>query len=116
MYPRTNYQMSEADLKSLLESCKPVPYLVVGGHATSSPQENANRAWAELGKRMGFDSDTVQPLEGKSAMHFSAVPTENETQRAERMELESIEAKRANIERLEKEVEEAKSRLAAALA
>lgn len=82
----------------------------------ASPQENANRAWAELGKRMGFDSYTVQPVEGKSAMHFTAIPTENETQREEREEREAIEAKRANIARLQAEVEDAKRRLADILA
>ena len=107
--------MTEADLKSLLDACRPVPYIVVGGHAPSSPQENANRAWADLGKRMGFDSDTVQPMEGKSAMFFTAVPTENEVQRKERQEREAIEIRKANIARLEAEVEAAKVRLAEAL-
>lgn len=108
--------MSEADLAALLQACKPVPYIVVGGHAPSSPQENANRAWAELGKRMGFDAETVQPMENKSAMFFTAVPTENETQRAERVAREEAEAKLANIARLEQEVDAAKKRLADALA
>ena len=55
MYPRTNYEMSEEDLKELLEACKPVPYMVFGGIAPRSPEQNANDAWERLGKKMGFD-------------------------------------------------------------
>ncbi len=72
MNPRTNYEMTEEDLKALLEASKPVTYMVFGGHEPSSPQENANRAWASLGKKMGFDSMTVQPL-NKGQRFFSAV-------------------------------------------
>lgn len=118
MYPRTNYEMTEADLEKLLEACKPTPAIWGSGGAPmfATPQENANRAWAELGKRMGFDSDTVQPMEGKSAMFFTAIPTENEVQRAERIAREDLEAKRARVEKLTAEVEDAKRRLSEALA
>lgn len=47
--------MTEGDLNRILDACKPVA--VITGN---SPQENANLAWAELGKRMGFDYMTVQ--------------------------------------------------------
>lgn len=107
--------MTEADLEKLLAACKATPCIKIGSYTGSTPQENANRAWAELGSRMGFDSDTVQPIEGKSMRAFTAVPTENETQRAERQEREALEAKAANIARLELEVEAAKQRLAQAL-
>jgi len=39
----------------------------------SSPQENANAAWRELGKRMGFDYLTVEP-NGRGNRFFSAIP------------------------------------------
>lgn len=58
---REEFEMTEDDFKSLLESCRAVPYMVFGGHAPSSPQENANRAWCELGGRMGFDGMSVEP-------------------------------------------------------
>ena len=62
MNPRVNYEMSEADLAMILEACKPTPAMWGSGGTPlfSTPQENANRAWAELGKRMGFDPMTVR--------------------------------------------------------
>lgn len=67
------FEMSDADLKELLEACKSVPYLVMGGMEPRSPQQNANDAWARLGKRMGFDSTTVEASE-KGNKFFWAVP------------------------------------------
>lgn len=116
MYPRTNYEMTQEDLKDLLEACKPTRVMMIGSYCGESPQENANHAWSKLGKKMGFDSSTVEPCEGMGMRHFTAVPTETPEAKAEREELEAIEAKKANIARLEKEVEEAKQRLAVALA
>ena len=59
MYPRTNYEMTDEQLDTLMDSCKPVACIAVGGTAPSSPQENANRAWSNLGIELGFDSSTV---------------------------------------------------------
>jgi hypothetical protein len=70
---RKEYEMTEADLAEILEACKPVPYMVFGGRPPRSPQENANDAWQELGRRMGFDYMTVEPT-GKGDRFFSAVP------------------------------------------
>lgn len=112
MYPRTNYEMTEADLQKILDACKPVPYIVVGGHAPSSPQENANSAWAELGSRMGFDHMTVQPIRGKGNRFFSAVPSENETQREERLKREAEEKRLQEIATLNAEIAERQQRLA----
>lgn len=111
MYPRTEYEMTEADLDKILDACKSVPVMMIGSYAGSSPQENANRAWAELGGRMGFDSDTVRPIEGKSSRHFTAVPTETETQKSERLMTEKQEAKQAEITFLETTIQEAQERL-----
>jgi len=58
---RKIYTMTQEQLDKILDACKPVPYLVIGGHPPPSPQENANRAWKELGKEMGFVPMTVQP-------------------------------------------------------
>lgn len=77
---RKEYEMTEADLAKIMEACKPVPYIVIGGHPPRSPQENANDAWADLGRRMGFDHMTVRPT-GRGSRHFSAVPQTEETPR-----------------------------------
>ncbi len=71
---RREFEMTDEDLAKLMEASKPVPYMVFGGIAPRSPQDNANDAWAELGKRMGFDHMTVEPT-GRGNKSFTAVPT-----------------------------------------
>jgi len=56
--------MTQAQLDKILDACKPVPYLVIGGHEPRSPQENANDAWKALGDELGFDYMTVEPASG----------------------------------------------------
>ena len=68
---RKRYVMTEDQLNKMLEACKPVPYIVVGGVAPRSPQENANAAWCELGRVMGFDGMTVRPT-GEGDRYFTA--------------------------------------------
>ena len=75
MNNRKEYEMTEEDLEKILEACKPVRYMVIGGVPPRSPQENANLAWQELGWRMGFDHMTVRPS-GKGDRFFSAIPKE----------------------------------------
>ncbi len=41
---------------------------------TSSPQENANRAWMRLADELGFVWHTVEPVPGKPDTHFQATP------------------------------------------
>lgn len=72
---KRDFEMTEADLQTLLDSSKPVPYMVFGGRAPSSPQENANAAWADLGRRMGFDPMSVEPT-SKGDRFFRATPVE----------------------------------------
>ncbi len=67
---RQDYEMTQEQLDELLEACRPVPCMKIGNYITSSPQENANRAWAKLGKDMSFDAMSVRP--GKSQRFFSA--------------------------------------------
>lgn len=81
MTERREYEMTEEDLKKLLDACKPVPYMVIGGRPPRTPQENANAAWAELGQRMGFDHMTVSPVEGRGYRFFTAVPIERKVPR-----------------------------------
>jgi hypothetical protein len=106
MYPRTNYEMTEDDLKELLDACKPTPVMFLSGGRPigGTPQENANRAWKNLGEKMGFDYMTVRSINGKGDRFFSAVPSENETQMAERLEREAEEQRQVLIKQLEIEI------------
>lgn len=112
MYPRTNYEMTEADLEAILAACKPVVAIMVGGYAPSSQQENANNAWAALGKKMGFDHMTVQPIPGKGNRFFTAVPSETEEARNERLEREADEKRGQEMKLLHDEISERQARLA----
>lgn len=70
---RHEYNMSDDQLNTLLNACKPVTYMVIGGIEPRSPQENANAAWEVLGAEMGFDSTTVLPVPGKGPHIFTAI-------------------------------------------
>ena len=76
---RREFEMSADDLSELLAACKstPVMYLPGGQPMFDSPQENANRAWKNLGQKMGFDGMTVEPS-SKGQKFFTAVPTTSE--------------------------------------
>ena len=64
--------MSEDQLAAIMDACKPVPYIAIGGIPPRSPQENANNGWRRLGHEMGFRHMTVQPIKGKSTHFFTA--------------------------------------------
>lgn len=70
--PKREFKLTEEQLAQLLDACKPVPYLVVGGMEPRSPQQNANVAWSRLGSELGFDWRTVRPVAGKSQHYFTA--------------------------------------------
>lgn len=72
---RKRFEMTTEDHAKLIEASRPVPYMVIGGCEPRSPQENANAAWESLGRRMGFDYMTVEPIPGESQMAFTAEPT-----------------------------------------
>lgn len=115
MYPRTEYEMTEDDLQSILNASKSTPVMFLSGGTPmgGSPQENANHAWAALGAKMGFDYMTVRPIQGKGTRFFTAVPSETEDQRNKRVKQET-EAKRiAEIAQIESEITERQERLAA---
>ena len=71
---RQEYEMTEAELATLLDACKPVPYMVVGGVMPRTPGQNANDAWRALAAKRGFVWDTVQPVAGKGQQFFTAEP------------------------------------------
>ena len=66
------FELTDEQLKTLMDACKPVPYMVFGGREPRSPQENANDAWRELGRELGFDYLSVCPIRGKSNKFFRA--------------------------------------------
>lgn len=113
MYPRTHYEMTELDLQKILDACKPTPMIMLnipGLHR--SPQDQANDAWEELGKRMGFDHMTVRPVDGKGNRFFTAVPSETEAQRLERERTEKEGERRKEIESLDLKIAELTERRA----
>lgn len=73
MKMRVDYEMTADDLSALLDSMKPVAMIMLQCGRPSSAQENANAAWARLGKKMGFDPMTVRP-NGRGDRFFSAEP------------------------------------------
>lgn len=70
---RKQYEMTDAQYTKIMEASSPVTYMVVGGIEPMSPQENANRAWKELGDELGFEYMSAQPSE-KGRKFFTAVP------------------------------------------
>ena len=111
MYPRTEYEMTEDDLAAILDACKPTPVMMIGGFTGSTPQENANRAWAALGARFGFDPMTVQPIQGRGQRFFTAIPSEPEEQRAARLAREAEHQRYAEIAQLRQEIDERQKRI-----
>ena len=75
MTGHTEFEMTDEDLAALLTACKPVSMIALQCGTPRSPQENANAAWAALGKKIGFDHMTVQPIPGKGQKFFMAVTT-----------------------------------------
>ena len=57
---RQEYTVTDEEFERLMEAAKPVPYLVIGGHAPRSPQENANVVWQEIAKKRGVVWDSIQ--------------------------------------------------------
>ena len=68
------YEMSFEQLDVLLDASKPAACMTIGSYAPRSPQQNANIAWSKLGREMGFDSLTVEPVVGKGNRFFTANP------------------------------------------
>lgn len=113
MYPRTDYEMTEEDLATLLDSMKPQPVIKIGSHWTGDRQESANAAWAALGQKMGFDHMTVRPTSGKGNRFFTAVPSETEEARTVRLAREADKRRQQEVERLTSEISERQEKLAA---
>ena len=76
---RKTYTMTEEQYQALIEACRPVPYLVMNGVPPPDPQDNANAAWAQLGRELGFKPFTVEPA-GRDPRSFTAEPVAVEEQ------------------------------------
>ena len=72
---RKEFEMTQKQLDTLLDACRPVPMIMLQCSTPSSPQENANHAWERLGKEMGFQHMTVRPT-GKGDRFFTAEEAE----------------------------------------
>jgi hypothetical protein len=112
MNPRVEYEMTQAQLDTLLEACRSTPVIKIGNYIPASPQENANRAWAALGKEMGFEPMTARPVQGKGERFFTAVSSETQEQRAEREAREAQELRQYEIERHTAEIAKHQAALA----
>lgn len=70
------FELNDEQYARLMEACKPVPYLVIGGVLPRSPRENAEAVWRALGEELGFKWETARPIPGKGDRFFSADPAE----------------------------------------
>lgn len=73
---RQEYEMTRADFDGIIAriaEAQSAPLIALQCGMPTSPQEAANAAWCELGKRMGFDGMTVEPT-GRGKFSFTAVP------------------------------------------
>jgi hypothetical protein len=73
------YRMTDAELKNLLEACKPVPYLVIGGIEPRSPAENAFSAWRDIAVRLGYKVETIESAGTGDDHDFMAEPQEEKS-------------------------------------
>jgi len=69
---RKEFEMTQEEHDAILEACKPVPYMVIGGVEPRSQQESANDAWEALGRKYGFKGMSVAPVAHKSSLFFTA--------------------------------------------
>jgi hypothetical protein len=57
---KRKYRLTDEELESILNASKPETYIIVGGHAPASPQENANAAWKSVAANHGFIWDSAE--------------------------------------------------------
>ena len=74
---KNQYELTQQDYEELLKACRPTRVMSFDGVHNMFPsfQENANRAWQELGRKMGFQWDSVEPS-CKGDRFFQAEPQE----------------------------------------
>lgn len=79
---RKEFEMTEEQLQRLYAASQPVTYMVIGGVPPRSPQENANAAWKQLGREMGFNYLSVRPIPQKGDRFFTAEESKQEESNA----------------------------------
>ena len=57
---KRQYRLTDAELERILDASKPAPYMIIGGHAPASPQENANSVWQSVAAAHGFVWDSAE--------------------------------------------------------
>lgn len=70
---RKTFELTDEDLKTLLECSKQSPLVAINCGLPPSPQECANSVWARLGAKMGFQYMTVEPTR-QGDKFFTAEP------------------------------------------
>ena len=63
---RREFQLDNEQLEFILKACEPRP-----GWTEPDP-EKVNGAWDLIGKHMGFDGRTCEPVPGQGVSHFTA--------------------------------------------
>ncbi len=72
---RKEFKLTQTQFDVLRKAIRPVPYLALQCGEPASPQERANAAWATLGNEIGFDGMSVEPVQGKGSLFFTAEET-----------------------------------------
>jgi len=72
------YTMTDSEYTELMEACKPVPYLIVGGRKPSSPRENAMHVWAKIAARVGCDCNSIAPANTGNNHDFMGEPLQKQ--------------------------------------
>lgn len=67
------YTLTEIEHAELVEACKPVPYMIIGGVAPVSPAEKAMFVWKRVANRVGCDVNTIAPA-GDDTREFLGEP------------------------------------------
>lgn len=73
---RKQYRLNDAQFKTLMDACRPTPAMWGSGGAPlfSTPQENANRVWKDLGNEMGFVWNSCRDAGTGDQRDFTAEP------------------------------------------
>jgi poly-gamma-glutamate capsule biosynthesis protein CapA/YwtB (metallophosphatase superfamily) len=68
--------MTDEEFNDLVEACKPVPYMVIGGIVPESPTDKAMRVWDSVAKRVGCVQSSIAPANTGDDHDFMAEPKE----------------------------------------
>ena len=101
---RVNYQMTEEDKRDMIDACKGMPLMELGGYPVQSPSQRAREAWKLLGEKMGFDYKTVKPRIGKGERFFTAIPLKDKVQRTVGAMFVNDEVRQSRIKEIEREM------------